>query len=79
MSSLSFVFSCETLASSPAASSQPVKLNLQTYLAAIQSRPPPAVGSFKVLPYKKCGDVHEKFDFLENTRFKTLEHLLKAF
>ena len=33
----------------------------------------------KVLPYKKYGDVHEKFDFLENTRFKTLEHLLKAF
>ena len=33
----------------------------------------------KVLPYKKCGDVHEKFEFLENTRFKTLEHLLKAF
>ena len=35
--------------------------------------------SIKVLPYKKCGDVHEKFDFLENARFKTLEHLLKAF
>ena len=32
-----------------------------------------------MLPYKKCGDVHEKLDFLENTRFKTLEHLLKAF
>ena len=28
---------------------------------------------------QKGGDVHEKFDFLENTRFKTLEHLLKAF
>ena len=28
---------------------------------------------------KKCGDVHGKFDFLENTRFKTFEHLLKAF
>ena len=35
--------------------------------------------SLKVLPYKKCGDVHEKFDFLENARFKTLEHLLKTF
>ena len=34
---------------------------------------------FKMLPCKKCGDVHEKFDFLENTRLKTLEHLLKAF
>ena len=34
---------------------------------------------FKVLPYKKCGGVHEKFDFLENTRLKTLEHLLKTF
>ena len=29
--------------------------------------------------YKKCGDVHEKFRFLENTRLKTLEHLLKTF
>ena len=35
--------------------------------------------SVKVLPYKICGHFHEKFDFLENTRFKTLEHLLKAF
>ena len=35
--------------------------------------------SLMVLPYKKCGDVHEKFDFLENARFKTLEHLLKTF
>ena len=34
---------------------------------------------FKVLPYKKCGGVLEKFDFLENTRFMTLEHLLKTF
>ena len=33
----------------------------------------------KVPPYKKCGEIHEKFDFLENTRFKILEHLLKAF
>ena len=48
MSSLSFVFSYDTLASAPAASSQPVKLNLQTYLPVIQSRPPPAVGSFNL-------------------------------
>ena len=48
MSSLSFVFSCETLATSPAVSSQPVKLNVQTYLAVIQSSPPPAVGSFNL-------------------------------
>ena len=40
---------------------------------------PPPFGILKVLPYKKCGDVYGKFDFLENTRFKTLEHLLKAF
>ena len=33
----------------------------------------------KVLRCKKGGDVHEKFDFLENTRIKTLEHLLKTF
>ena len=37
-----------------------------------------AKSPLKVLPYKKCGDVHEKFHFLENTRFKTLEHLLKT-
>ena len=36
-------------------------------------------GNLKVLPYKKYDDVHEKFDFLENTRFKTLEYLLKTF
>ena len=35
--------------------------------------------SLKVLPYKKCGEAYEKFDFLENARFKTLEHLLKTF
>ena len=32
---------------------------------------------FKVLPYKKCGDIHKQFHFLD--RFKTLEHLLKTF
>ena len=34
---------------------------------------------FKVVPYKKCGYVHEKIPVFENTRFKTLEHLLKSF
>ena len=33
----------------------------------------------KVLPYKKWGDVHEKFILFENARFKTLKHLLKTF
>ena len=33
---------------------------------------------FNLLLYEKCGDVHEKFDFLENARFKTLEHFLKT-
>ena len=28
---------------------------------------------------KKYCDVHEKFDFLENARFSTLEHLFKTF
>ena len=28
-----------------------------------------------LLHYKKWGDVHEKFVSIENTRFKTLEHL----
>ena len=31
-----------------------------------------SVPELKVLPYKKCGDVHEKFYLLENTRFKAL-------
>ena len=33
----------------------------------------------KVVYTKKYGDVHEKFHVLKNTRFKTLEHLLKTF
>ena len=42
-----------TLSSSPAAPPQPVQLNLQTYLAAVQSRPTPAVGAF-VADYHCC-------------------------
>ena len=34
---------------------------------------------FKVVRTSKYGDVQEKFHFLENARFKTLEHLLKTF
>ena len=33
----------------------------------------------KVVHALKYGDVQEKLHFLENTRFKTLEHLLKTF
>ena len=37
-----------TLAICLADSSQPVQLNLQTYLAAVECRPPPGVGSFNL-------------------------------
>ena len=33
----------------------------------------------KVVHASKYDDVQEKFHFLENTTFKTLEHLLKTF
>ena len=57
---------------------------LQAWVSKISTNGPVADSQvcmqlFKVLPYKKCGDVHENFDILENTRFKTLKHLLKAF
>ena len=48
MPSLLFVSSGATLASCPTASSQPVQLNLHTYVAALQRVPARAIGSFNL-------------------------------
>ena len=53
--------------------------NFKTFLKFQQFSPVSVNSGLRGKHTFKYGDAHEKIHFLENTRFKTLEHLSKTF